>query len=115
MRIPSISEVHAAVVAPVERPHGRGAAYRRFAIPFSFKPELSFGEAVIASLAAFARIFLGSILFGVYGWNALVKWSAIRSVFWKVVAVPPIVLGFVLLFTLLMAAISAMVRKLLPR
>jgi hypothetical protein len=116
VKLPSISEVHAAVLAPVERPRGGGRTlYQRFAIPHSFKPDLSFGEAVIASLATFLRIFLGSILFGVYGWNALVKWTAIRSMFWKVVAVPPIVLGFLVLLAALMLAISALTRKLLPR
>jgi len=89
--------------------------YQRFAIPYSFKPELSFAEATIAALGAFLRIFLGSILFGVYGWNALVMWNAIRSPFWRAAAIPAMVLVFLVLFALLMAAISALVRKLMPR
>ncbi len=103
-------------VAPIERHgHGERPAYQRLTVPYSFKPELSFTEAIIGALGAFLRIFLGSILFGVYGWNAIVTWNGIRSPFWRGAAVVPMVLLFLLLFALLMAAISAMVRKLLPR
>lgn len=109
-------KMRALFVAPVERPQSSGRSpYQRLAVPFTFKPELSFGEAVIAALAAFLRIFLGSILFGVYGWNSLVRWNAIRSPFWRVAAIPPIVIVFLLLFALLMAAITAVVRKILPK
>jgi hypothetical protein len=115
MNSPLIAKVRTLLHAPIERHYGTRPMHHRFAIPYSFKPELSVPEALIAAFGAFLRIFLGSILFGVYGWNSLVRWNAIRSTFWKVVAVPPIILLFVLLFTLLMAAISAMVRKLLVR
>jgi len=113
---PWVAKVRALFVAPVERPHQGGRpTYQRLAVPFTFKPALSFGEAMIGALGAFLRIFLGSILFGVYGWNALVTWNAIRSPFWRVAAIPPMILVFLLVFALLMAAISALVRKLLPR
>jgi hypothetical protein len=103
-------------VAPVERRSvGERPAYQRLAIPYSFKPELSFTEAMIGALGAFLRIFLGSILFGVYGWNSIVTWNGIRSPFWRVAAILPMVLLFLLLFAALMAGISAMVRRLLPR
>jgi hypothetical protein len=116
VKFPSIKNVHAAIAAPVERPQQGGrSAYQRLAVPFTFKPELSVGEAIVASMAAFLRIFLGSILFGVYGWNALVTWNSIHSPFWRVAVVPPMILVFLLLFALLMAAISAAVRKVLPR
>ncbi len=111
-----VAKVRTLLLAPVERDQpGTRPAYQRLAIPHSFKPELSFSEAMIAAFGAFLRIFLGSILFGVYGWNALVRWNAIGSTFWKVVAAPPIILLFLVLLVLLMAAISAMVRKLLSR
>jgi len=115
VKLPSIEKVHAAILTPIERPSGPRRTYQRLAIPFTFKPELSVGEAIVASLAAFLRIFLGSALFSIYGWNALVMWNTIRSPFWKVAVVPPMILLFLLMFTLLMAAISAVVRKILPR
>ncbi len=108
--------MHAAIMTPIERPQQMGRTmYQRMAIPHTFKPELSFGEAMVASFAAFLRIFLGSILFGVYGWNVLVWWTSIHSTFWKVVAAPPAVVGFLVLLMLLMAGISAIVRKILLR
>jgi hypothetical protein len=111
-----VGKVRSLFVAPVERrSHGARPEYQRLAIPYTFKPELSFTEAMIGAFGAFLRIFLGSILFGVYGWNALTTWNAIHSPLWRVAAIPPMVLVFLLLFALLMAGISAMVRKLLPR
>ena len=114
MNSPWVGKVRALFVAPVER-RGARPMYQRFAIPYTFKPELSFAEATIAALGAFLRIFLGSILFGVYGWNALVIWNAIRSPFWRVTAIPAMILVFLVLFAVLMAAISALVRKVMPR
>ena len=113
MKFAPIIKVCAWLAGPVE-PGGR-RDYRRFAIPYSFKPELSVGHAVIFTLAAFMRIFLGSILFAVYGWNALVRWNSIQSPVGRVVAIPPLLLVFLVLFALLMAAISALVRRILSK
>jgi hypothetical protein len=113
MNRPWVGKVRSLFVAPVEH-SGERPMYQRLSIPYSFKPELSFPEAIIAAMGAFLRIFLGSILFGVYGWNALVLWNSIRSPFWKVAAIPPLILVFLVLFAALMAAITAMVRKLMP-
>jgi hypothetical protein len=114
MNRPWIGKVMSLFVAPVERGGDSRPMYQRLAIPYSFKPELSVPEAMVAAIGAFLRIFLGSILFGVYGWNALVLWNSIRSLFWRVVAIPPLILVFLVLFAALMAAITAMVRKLTP-
>lgn len=89
--------------------------YRRFYLPYMFKPELSLAEAAIAAFAAFVRIFFGSLLFAFYGWYSMVAWSAIRSPWLRAAALPPIVAVFLLLFALLMAAISAVVRRALPK
>ena len=97
---------------------GRGAAhtteerssYERFAIPYSFKPSLSFWEAVRAAMTAFLRIFLGSLLFAVWGTYTLWVWSALRQSLWLPVALLPLVLLFLILFALLMLAISALSR-----
>jgi hypothetical protein len=105
-----IAKLLEAPVDVVGRPH-----YRRLALPFTFKPELSLTEAVIASIAAFLRIFLGSILFGFYAWYSLAALKAIRIPIWQVTAAVPMVAGFLLLFALLMAGISACVRRLMPK
>ena len=115
MKTSWIAKVRTLFVAPVERQQGVRPTHQRLPVPFTFKPELSFGAAMIGALGAFLRIFLGSILFGVYGWNALVTWNAIRSPFLRMAAILPMILVFLLVFAVLMAAISALVRKLLPR
>jgi hypothetical protein len=89
--------------------------YERFAIPFTFKPQLSFVEAVIEAAGAFLRVFLGSVLFAVWGAYSLVVWTTVRSLFWRVSMLFPLFLAFVLAFALLMLAIAALVRAVLPR
>lgn len=89
--------------------------YRRLAVPYSFKPELSFSEAIIAALTAFLRIFLGSILFGFYGWYSLVALRRMADPLVRTAAALALVGGFLLLFALLMAAISVCARKLAPK
>lgn len=92
------------------------SVYERFAIPYAFKPQLSLAEAVIAAAAAFLRIFLGSLLFAVWGTYSLVLWTSIRSHFWRVAALLPIFAAcFLLSCGLLMLAISAMLRTISPR
>lgn len=89
--------------------------YERFAIPHAFKPQLSFPEAIIAAMGAFLRIFLGSLLFAVWGAYTMVMWSTIRTPLLRVALLLPMILLFLVLFTLLMMAIAAAVRSLLLR
>jgi ABC-type glycerol-3-phosphate transport system permease component len=70
------------------------SSYERFAIPFSFKPRLSFGEALIASAVAFVRIFVGSILFAFWGAYTLVAWSHIGNIFLRVATLCALLLLF---------------------
>jgi hypothetical protein len=91
------------------------SSYERFAIPYTFKPRLSILEAVCAAAVAFLRIFLGSLLFAVWGVYTLLVGSAIHSLPWRIAAVAPGAL-FLVSFALLMWGISALLRKLsLPR
>jgi hypothetical protein len=91
------------------------SVYERFAIPYTFKPQLSFWQAVIATVAAFFRIFLGSLLFAFWGTYTLVVCNKIRSLFWRSVVLLPLILLFALMFTWLMVAISALARILSPK
>jgi len=102
---------------PVER-DGRDPArssYERFAIPYSFKPRLSFAEAVIAAGGALLRICLGSLLFAVWGTYSFLAWSSIRNVFWRVTVLLAMVLLFAASLAVLMLAISALVRMVWPQ
>jgi hypothetical protein len=84
--------------------------YERLAIPFTFKPQLSFLEALVATFGALLRVFLGSLLFAVWGTYSLVAWTTIRNQFWRVGVQLPLFLLFLLIFALLMLAIAALVR-----
>jgi hypothetical protein len=84
--------------------------YERFAIPYAFKPQLSFAEALIATLAAFFRILLGSLLFAFWGAYTLVAWNKTQSFFWRPIVLLLLILLFVVLLALLMLGISALAR-----
>ena len=86
------------------------SGHERFAIPFTFKPQLSFPEALVATAGALLRIFLGSLLFAVWGTYSLVVWAAIRDPFWRISVQLPLFLLFLISFFLLMLAIAALVR-----
>jgi hypothetical protein len=86
----------------------------RFPIPFTFKPQLSFIEAVVATAGAFSRVLLGSLLFAVWGAYSLALWTAARSFVWRIGVLLPLFLLFLLSFALLMIAISALVRIISP-
>ena len=86
----------------------------RFALPYSFYPELSPAAALVGFLGALARIFLGSLLFAVLGVYTALAWKAIGSQFWGGVALILLVALFFLLFKALMTAISTAVTVLTP-
>jgi hypothetical protein len=89
---------------------GDARVFERLPIPHTFKPQLSFTEAVIGTAGAFSRIFLGSLLFAVWGSYSLVAWTAIRNQFWRIGALLLMFFLFLLTFVLLMLGISALVR-----
>ncbi len=91
------------------------SSYERFAIPYTFKPQLSLAEAAVSAAGAFLRILFGSILFAVWGTYTFYAWNSIRNVFLRGGAVLVLLLLFAISFTFLMLAISALVRKCWPR
>jgi hypothetical protein len=114
VKTPCIATALALLFPPI----GRGdeeearATHERFAIPFTFKPHLSFSEALVATAGALSRILLGSLLFAIWGTYSLVAWATIRSTFWRVSVQLLLFLLFLLSFSLLMMAIGALVRAL---
>lgn len=86
--------------------------YERFAIPYSFKPRLSLGEAIVAAGAAFLRIFLGSLLFAFWGAYSFATVLKIQNLFLRVAAGTVLAVLFLILISSLMLAISAVERKL---
>jgi hypothetical protein len=91
------------------------SAYERLPIPHSFKPRLSFAEALVAVTGAFLRIFLGSLLFAVWGSYSLAAWTSSRSYVWRAAVLLPLLLAFLVSFFLMLLAIAALVRACSPK
>ena len=89
------------------------SSHKRLAIPHTFKPQLSFLVAVVATLGAFVRVVLGCMIFAVWGTYSLFAWSTIRNPFWRIGIQLPLFLGFALSFLIAMLAIAALVRAVL--
>ena len=89
--------------------------YERIAIPHSFKPQLSVAEAAFAAGGAVLRIFLGSLLFAVWGTYSFIAWSAVQNVFLRSIMALFLVALFVVLLLALMLAISGLGRMIWPR
>lgn len=92
-----------------------GSSTERFAIPFSFTPQLKFTAALVATVGALLRILLGSALFAIWATYSLVAWTAISSPLSRVGALLTLLLLFLLSSALLMLAIAALVRAISPR
>jgi hypothetical protein len=111
-----LAKVRALFVSPADDlPDPGRSVYERFAIPHTFKPQLSLTEALISVGGAFLRILLGSILFAVSGTYTFLAWITIRNLFLRVVAVLVLISVFLISFAFLMLAISALVRMLWPK
>ena len=117
MKTPCITAALALLFPTIDRDDKEEARskYERFAIPFTFKPQLSFPEALVATAGALLRILLGSLLFAVWGTYSLVVWAAIRNPFWRISVQLPLFLLFLVSFSLLMQAIAALVRTISRR
>ncbi len=85
-----------------------------FAIPYTFNPNLTFLGALIAVASSVTRIFLGSLLFAVWGVGSLMALSRIHNYFWRYMAAAPLLLLFFVSFAALMIAISTGIRWIWP-
>ena len=117
MNISLLKRLADAVAFPVERFAGDPArsSYERFAIPHSFKPQLSLAEAALAAGGAFLRILLGSILFGFWGAYTYLACRAVKNVYSRSALLFASVALFAVLLTLLLMAITALVRMMWPQ
>ena len=81
--------------------------YERLPVPYVFRPLMSVADASVAAVTIFTRIFLGCLLFAVWGTYTMFAWSSIPSHFWRTTAMLPLAILFVFLLGLLMLGISA--------
>jgi hypothetical protein len=96
------------------RHDGSGGRWSRasFALPYSFKPQLTLLEAAIAACMAFVRILLGCLLFAVWGSYSMAAWSRLRGEWWRIPVILMMFSVFVVSFAGLMLSISAVARGL---
>jgi hypothetical protein len=92
-------------------PSGEDSRHERLPIPYLFQPALSLSEAVVATLRTGLRIFLGSVLFGVWGAYALLLWTSIANPFLRVAAMIPMVAVFLALLCGLLIATALLLRR----
>lgn len=90
------------------------SSYERFAIPYSFKPQLSLAEAAVAAFGAFIRIVLGSILFAVWGAYILLTWTTVHNLVLRCAAVLALVASLGAAMALLMLGVTALTRRFWP-
>jgi hypothetical protein len=81
----------------------------RFRTPRTFNPALTFPEACVAVSGALARIFLGSMLFGVCGGLSWYSWASIPNPWVRFSAVLLLTVMFLVSFTALMIGIQVAV------
>jgi hypothetical protein len=91
------------------------SSYERFAIPYSFKPSMSVKEASIWSVAAFLKIFLGSLWFALWGTFTLLELRRIGNWVWRVAAIGLSLAVFTVSLSLLMLAISGVTKRVTRR
>lgn len=89
------------------------SALEHFAVPHMFQPKLSVAGAAAAVLAALARMFLGSLLFAVWGTYTYLAWQAIRPPVGRAALAVASLAGFLAAFAVLMIAINISLKKIL--
>lgn len=110
-------KIRAFISSPLERPGPAldRSPYERFAIPFTFKPQLSISEAAIAVGGDLIRIFFGSLLFALWGALAYLAWRAVPFLVLRVAVLMVLVVVLAVAMVLLMLGISALGRIVWPR
>ncbi len=91
------------------RPEARTGA-QRFGIPHTFNEALALPDALLAVVQAMARIFLGCLVFAIWGTLAMWLWSEISNVFLRFLVLVPVLVLFLVSFVALMAGISTMTK-----
>lgn len=87
----------------------------RLAVPYTFSPNLSLGDSLVAVAGCLARIFSACLFFAVWGGLSALAWSSIENHFWRAAAVLPLVLLFLAGLATLMIAITLVERMIAPK
>lgn len=88
---------------------------QRLAVPHTFNENLGFSGAALAVTQAFLRIFLGSLVFAVWGTTALWLWDAIENRFLRGLVLLPVLALFLASMLALMIGISVAVKAVVSK
>jgi hypothetical protein len=113
--VPRLEKIRLLVFPAVEPAGGNPSAPERLAIPFTFPPRLSFLEAVVAAAGAFLRIFLGCLLFAVWGTYTLFAWSLIHGLLLRLATVVVLLVLFLFFLALLLITIAFLTKVSSPK
>lgn len=97
------------------RAAARPSLLARLAPPYTFAPALHPRDALVAVAGTLVRLFGSCILFALWGALSLRAWSSLTGTFWRIVALPPLVLLFAAVFGGFLMAVSALERRLVRR
>src|SRR5271165_1893706 len=86
-----------------------------FAIPHDFPPDLTLKEALVRVGGAIVRIFVGSLLFALWGVASALAWNAIPNPLLRVLALLPLLAVFLVAMTAVMMGVTAVVKKISPK
>jgi hypothetical protein len=101
----------AAALGPATAAEGaKRGPFEQFAVPFMFQPALTPAQAAVAALRTLLRIFLGSLLFGVWGAYAMLAWTSIHNPFLRVAAMIPMIALFLVLLGGVLIATTLVLR-----
>jgi hypothetical protein len=87
----------------------------RFGIPYIFRPNLTLGEAAVATVGTFCRLFFGWVLFAFFGVATWIAWERLPNLFFRIAATIPLAIVFVAILGAMMIGMALLEEWLLPR
>ena len=95
---------------PAELPSGT-SPFERFRVPYQYQPQTTVAGAGYFALVALVRIFLGSLLFAVWGATIWMVCATYSNTIVRVALVIPLLAGLAITMALLMIGISVCARR----
>lgn len=95
---------------PAELPSGT-SPFERFRVPYQYQPQTTVAGAGYFALVALIRIFLGSLLFAVWGASIWMVCATFHNLTVRIALVIPLAAGLVITMALLMIGISVCARR----
>jgi hypothetical protein len=86
--------------------------FQQFAVPYQFQPKLTVGDAIVKVFLALVRIFLGSILFALWGEYSFLTWNTLDNVFGRVLILAVLLAIFLTALGAMLIGVNVVSRRL---